>query len=420
MGIRVRIVNLIDRRTVTGFLGAADPDAAVAALSTHITALSKTVTDLHNKQAGDITALSLTTQAELGQLSTRISALESAPPPEPEPWPHTSIQAVVDAAKAGDVIIIPAGVYLETVHLNKAVTLRGNPGAIIDGDGKREHGVIITASGATLAGFEVCYGVTARQRGMVQVQGCLDVTVRDCHIHDTTGACLSIIDATADVNNCDIHGSAYLGVHGWQAHHSIIQNCRIHDNQAAPDTLGWEHGGLKVSETNGLSVNACKVYANSGPGLWADINCEDWLVTHSRIYDNAGPAIFYEVSKGLTADNNVMYGNGHGSPGWNEGAAVRLANSAGCHIHDNIVAWNADGLTISQQNRTDWPGHQDVINNTFERNLVAIANPSARENVFGLAFVWDTTNGQRQWDHRGNRAYHAHPNGPWGFGGPDV
>ena len=46
---------------------------------------------------------------------------------------YRSIGAAVGAAGAGDVIEIGAGVYRETVKLEKRLTLIGQPGAIIDG-----------------------------------------------------------------------------------------------------------------------------------------------------------------------------------------------------------------------------------------------------------------------------------------------
>lgn len=425
MGIRATVYDYITRRQVTGWLGAKDPDAVMAAYSTQLTALNRSIAetdadvetlrrdmaDLHNKQAADINAL-----------AARVTALEQATPPptpEPAPWPYANIQSAVNMAAEGDTIVVPPGVYRETVLLNKRVTLDGTAGAIIEGDNIRQHGVIITADGATLEGFEVRNHVTHRQQGAVQVRGCEDVLISRCHVHHTTGACISIYEAHANVMNCDIHDSEYLGVHGWAAHGSSIGGGRIHDNLASDDTLGWEHGGLKVSGTNDFYIRDCEFYNNDGPAIWADINCGRWLVDNCDLFDNSGPGIFYEVSSDLKARNNRIYGNGHGSPNWGEGAGIRLANAAGCHLHNNTVAWNADGLVITHQNRTDWPGHQDVVNNTIENNLVAIANPQARHNTLGIAFVWDTDVGRRQWDHRNNRFYHAHPAGPWANGGPE-
>lgn len=372
---------------------------------------------LHAAHAQAINALGESV-TELGELVEELLDGDEDPP-APEPWPFASIQEAVDAAAPGDVVLVPASVWTETVTLNKAIVLKGQPGALITGGETREYGVIITASGAILDGFEVCWTATPRQRGMVQVEGALDVIVRNCRLHHSQGACLSIIEGRAAVQHCDIYASAYLGVHGWHAHGSTFEGCRIHDHQAAPDTHGWEHGGLKMSQTRDLTVIGCEIDHNAGPGLWADIYCENWLIQGNNIHHNAGPGLFYEVSRGAVVRGNRIWQCGHGSPGWNEGAAVRLANAADCLIEQNIVAWCADGMTVSQQNRTDWPLRQHVTGNLIRDNLVALANPRGEHNTFGIAFVWDTQNGQRGWSHSGNRVYHAHAPGPWGFGGPE-
>lgn len=85
------------------------------------------------------------------------------------PTGFSTIQAAVDAAKAGDVVLVQAGTYRERVRLKERVTLRsaGNdaPGklglaraeaTVIDGGGKvDENAGVAMAEGAVLDGFTV-------------------------------------------------------------------------------------------------------------------------------------------------------------------------------------------------------------------------------------------------------------------------
>mgnify|MGYP001297398623 CR=1 FL=1 len=97
-----------------------------------------------------------------------------------------TIGAAIAAASAGDVVAVPPGVYRETVSVNKAITLRGEPGAIIDGGWNGEQvpdsraGLLtIGADGGTVEGLRV---QNSPGRGVTIAAS--NVTLRDCHIRN--------------------------------------------------------------------------------------------------------------------------------------------------------------------------------------------------------------------------------------------
>jgi len=67
---------------------------------------------------------------------------------------YLTIQAAVDAAIAGDTIVVHAGKYQEHVTLYKSLILETDDGAIIDGGGSLST-VTITAEGCTVSGFNI-------------------------------------------------------------------------------------------------------------------------------------------------------------------------------------------------------------------------------------------------------------------------
>jgi nitrous oxidase accessory protein NosD len=342
-----------------------------------------------------------------------------------------SIQAAVDAAAPGATVTIPPGLYRETVTIGKPLTLVGEPGAVIDGRDEaghvvRERWVRIASNDVTVRGFEMQYASNPSQQGAISNDGFSNITFDSLNLHHAGGAALSIRSNGVAFSahnvravNCDIHENGQLGVHGWGSIDSLIENCRIYANHTLGLDLAWEAGGIKVAETARLMIRGCDVYANDGAGIWFDVMCSDCVVDWSRIHGNTSTGVHYEVSGGGRIAFNQLWANGFSSPGWGQGAAVRLANSRDCVIEGNIAAWNADGLCVTMQDRTDWPGHQEVVNNVLRDNVVAIANPHGEHNVLGIAFVWDTDNGTRSWSHTGNALFHAHSGSPWSCGGPE-
>ena len=65
-----------------------------------------------------------------------------------------SLQQAVERARPGDVLLLAPGVYRGNLVLDKSLTLRGEPGAVLDGQG---HGdtVRVRAPGSTLQGLTV-------------------------------------------------------------------------------------------------------------------------------------------------------------------------------------------------------------------------------------------------------------------------
>jgi parallel beta-helix repeat protein len=71
----------------------------------------------------------------------------------------TTIQAAIDAARPGDTVHVPAGIYKENVHVNKnGITLAGVSGSILDGTGSTgDTGITVApiASDTPLRGFSM-------------------------------------------------------------------------------------------------------------------------------------------------------------------------------------------------------------------------------------------------------------------------
>ena len=54
----------------------------------------------------------------------------------------------------------------------------------------------------------------------------------------------------------------------------------------------------------------CRFLGNHGVGLWFDVSNVDSTVRHCLFADNEDAGVFYEISYGLHAYDNVAVGNG--------------------------------------------------------------------------------------------------------------
>jgi nitrous oxidase accessory protein len=125
--------------------------------------------------------------------------------------PGDDLAAAVAAAAEGDEIILAAGVHAGPVTLDRALTLRGEPGAALDGEGEGSV-ITVTAAGVTISGLTIRGSGRDREamdagivldkgaRGAlvegntlvdnlhgVRVQGARDATVRGNDITGRTG-----------------------------------------------------------------------------------------------------------------------------------------------------------------------------------------------------------------------------------------
>ena len=70
----------------------------------------------------------------------------------------------------------------------------------------------------------------------------------------------------------------------------------------------WEGGGIKIGESDGVTMADNHVHHNIGPGLWCDINCRNVTYEGNTVEYNQDAGIFHEISfKAVIRNNTVRY-----------------------------------------------------------------------------------------------------------------
>ena len=249
-------------------------------------------------------------------------------------------------------------------------------------------------------GITFRYGATWAQQGLVRLGG-RGVVVEDCVFERSNSEGADFRGPDQVARRCVFQDNGQDGFIAGGAHRLLMTDCVTRNNNTKNFNRDWGGGGNKIVLSRGVVIEKSQFLANRGHGIWFDMGNEDCTVRHCLIADNEGAGIFYEISYGLHAHDNVIVGNGFlsGPGAWGANGAIALSSSARCVIERNLMVGNREGFQFREQRRTtpridgkegdaeEWIwNHDHVIRN----NLIAY-NRDAQ--VWG----WFAAEDERHW-----------------------
>lgn len=231
-----------------------------------------------------------------------------------------------------------------------------------------------------LRGITFRYAANMAQHGAAQFSGAAGV-IEDCVFERTNSSGARFTGPDTVVRRCTFRGNGQLGFGAYRAHNLLMTGCTITENNTKDFARGWEAGADKLVLCRGAVIEKCVVTRNHGNGIWFDIGNVDCVVRNCLIADNDDCGIFYEISYGLHAHDNVIVGNGFAdTPGaWGAAAGISLSSSPGCLVERNLIVGNKEGFNFREQRRTTpliddkrkrpvWNHDQTVRRNVFAYN----------------------------------------------------
>ena len=173
----------------------------------------------------------------------------------------------------------------------------------------------------------------------------------------------------------------------------------IHDNNKnLAYNPGWEGGGGKIAASDHVTFSKNRVHHNGGVGHLVRRRFDPWpgqvqqgLQQHPRRHLLRG-------QPSAPIYGNKVWRNGHTGPAWGYGAGIQISSSDGARVHDNIVAWNARGISVISQERGPTPHNGNLV---YENTIISATN----EFVAGFyddhgGSLWSTSNGNKGYDNR--------------------
>ncbi len=260
-------------------------------------------------------------------------AHEQGPRTRYVPSVYSTIQRAIDAASAGDNVLVAAGTYYENINFNgQNVTVTGdaeNPAnVVIDGGG---NGAVVTfeneeSNQAILVGFTITNGSGANLPGWNAGGGvCINNASTPLIQH-----CI-ITGNTADFDG----GLTVLG-----GSNPTIEFCTISNNHANANDGGV---GVHVDGNGGATFNDCSIISNHSDNWTGGVNVEGGcivnmtrcIIADNSTSDNGGGMSIHGATVNLT--NCVIYGNSSND----EGGAIYL--NVGQVTLLNSIVWNNAG-----------------------------------------------------------------------------
>ncbi|MFH0908208.1 MAG: S8 family serine peptidase [bacterium] len=255
--------------------------------------------------------------------------------------PKRTLQAAVDAAHDGDLVLATNGVYREggaavggaltsRVAVTKAVSVRSVNG--------REQTVIlgspdpVTLSNGSAAVRCAYLSGLARIDGFTLSNGYTMVSGDE--VHDRSGGGI-LLDGGGAVSNCVVEGcvaDVYVGgIYCYDG--GEVDNCVVRRN-----TAGISVGGVSCDYA-GTVRNTLITENGSDCGAWCFAG---GLLSHCEIRNNAGAGVFCSDGAGVVEDC-LVEGNGNGGARMGSGGLLRR-----CTIRDNSTSWRGGGVYIDE------------------------------------------------------------------------
>ena len=248
------------------------------------------------------------------------------------PTDYPTIQTAIDAAQAGDNIVVQKGVYNELVVVDKSVNLIGKDWPVIDGGGKTGNkNTISIAYLSDRAGSVEGFVITGSGRGEM-------------------GHGISIWDSSPNVfNNKIINNVHGIGIHGSPA---LTSKTKVHANLIHDNYVGIGNG----------KDSTAHLYNN-------------------RVYNNKIVGIGCRGKAAPKIEANYIYNNRLG---------IGAREVASPHILSNHIFNNKDGIVISPLSTIKRFAFEDVVIN----NNLIVNNSTLGINItsFNLSKIIITNN----------------------------
>jgi nitrous oxidase accessory protein len=282
--------------------------------------------------------------------------------------PASEIQALIDQARDGDSIVIPAGHYEGSISINRSISLDGLGKVTLDAGGEGNV-IVVTAGNVEIR------GMTIRGSGKA-------VREESAGIKAINGPVVIELNQIEDV---------YFGIDLKQSPDSIIRNNTIVGKDLE---LGRRGDGIRLWWSHGCTIEQNSVIDSRDMVFWYS---EELNIKHNRVHDSRY-GLHFMYSHNTTVSGNHLTGNSVGiylmysnsirlvqnqidDNRGTSGYGIGLKDCDDIAVESNLLAANRVGIYID--NSPSSIGSTGIIrSNKIAYNEVGLlATPNTHDNV---------------------------------------
>ncbi len=326
---------------------------------------------------------------------------------------YSTIQTAINAAVAGDTVLVDDGVYTENIDFSgKAVTVQSvNGAASTTIDGNQSGSVVVFENNETnnsiLDGFTVTNGTAALGGGIYGYETSPTIinctisnnsstsdgggiffgyfsspTITNCTVRYNSagdvGGGIACFDSSPNISNCDIsnNSSSFGGGVSCYYYTPNISNCTIKNN-----TAEWIGAGVEIYGCSSGTVSNCIIEGNTiidpldigGAFMSAasSINIVNSVITNNTSASNGGGIICFS-SPSPTIINCTISNNTAGNNG---GGIYCMPDSA--PLVQNTILWGNTAASFPNQIYLDGTAAIDITYSDIQGGWVGTGNIDA-------------------------------------------
>lgn len=295
---------------------------------------------------------------------------------------HTTIQAAIDAANNGDIILVYPGNYTENIKVNKELTIiskSGNPeDTIVHAADSKKDVFRVTANNVTISGFKIGGARVGRysedDRAGILLEGVRDGLVTNNNVSLNTIGIILVDSDNNTLKNNDVSYNRLKGIWLWESSNNILQNnTAIDDNHEGILLWMWCRNNEIINNT----------VSNNGFGI-----AVEWHSDNNRIYNNVAlngfVGIFLSNSNHNSIVNNIANSNDWaGIDLQRSNSSILLNNTANSNNNHGVFLIGSNYNNLENNNASNNLQYGININNSSTNNVLRnnIANSNGKEDI---------------------------------------